>query len=111
MNTANRSRRNEAAVHKFLRHALSRDDVGVPKLEMMARAAGLLGEGQSITHIKAFQRAKKSLGIRSRRTGFGARSEWRWQLPRQNEASIELESGRARERRAPSRRLGIYFLA
>ena len=69
---------------------------------MMARTAGLLGERQSITHIKAFKRAKKSLGIRSRRTGFGARSQWLWQLPRQcDPAPIKTDSGAARERRGP----------
>ena len=91
----------ETKVTQFLRDSLAEDAVGVPKLEMMARAAGLLGEGQSITHIKAFQRAKKSLGITSRRTGFGARSQWRWQLPRQSEGSIKTDSPTARERRGP----------
>jgi hypothetical protein len=36
----------EAAIAKFLRDALARDDVGVPTLEVMARRAGLLGEHQ-----------------------------------------------------------------
>jgi hypothetical protein len=49
-------RRNETAVAEFLRDALARDDVGVPKLESMARAAGLLGEDQLITHAKLFRR-------------------------------------------------------
>jgi hypothetical protein len=44
--------------------------------------------------------AKKSLGIRSRRTGFGARSQWLWQLPRQSDpAPIKAEA--AQERRGP----------
>ena len=75
------SRRSQALVTEFLRNVLTVDAVGVP----------------SITHIRVFQRAKKSLGIRSRRAGFGARSEWRWQLPR--ESSIKTDSGMARERR------------
>jgi hypothetical protein len=70
----------ETKVTQFLRDALVEDALGVPKLELMARAAGLLGEHQSISHMKAFKRAKKSLGIRSLRAGFGARSQWRWQL-------------------------------
>ena len=57
----------------------------------------MLGERQSITHIKVFKRAKR--GIRSRRAGFGARSQWRWQLPRQSEGSLKTDSGTARERR------------
>jgi hypothetical protein len=73
------------------------DNSSTHKLEVMARGAGLLG--QSITHIRVFKRAKKSLGIRSFRAGFGARSEWRWQLPRQSEGSIKTHSGTARERR------------
>jgi hypothetical protein len=91
----------ETKVTQFLRDALAEDALGVPKLEVMARAAGLLGERQSITHIKVFKRAKKSLGIRSLRAGFGARSQWRWQLPRQSEGSLKTDSGTARERRGP----------
>jgi hypothetical protein len=74
-------RRSEALVTEFLGDALALGALGVPELEARARAAGLLGESQSITHIRVFKRAKKSLGIRSLRAGFGARSQWRWQLP------------------------------
>ena len=91
----------EAIVTKFLRNALAVDAVGVPELDEKARAKGLLGERQSITTAKVFKRAKKSLGIRSLRAGFGARSQWRWQLPRQSEGSPETDSGSARERRGP----------
>jgi hypothetical protein len=91
----------EAIVTKFLRDALAVDAVGAPELDEKARAKGLLGERQSITTAKVFKRAKKSLGIRSRRTGFGARSQWRWQLPRQSEGSLKTDSGTARERRGP----------
>jgi hypothetical protein len=48
----------------------------------MARTAGLLGEGQRITHAKVFKKAKKSLGIRSVRNGFGDGGEWLWRLER-----------------------------
>jgi hypothetical protein len=95
------SRSLEAVVAEFLRDVLAGDALGVHKLEVMARGAGLLGEHQSITHIRVFKRAKKSLGIRSFRAGFGARSEWRWQLPRQSEGSPKTDSGTARERRGP----------
>jgi hypothetical protein len=43
------SRRSEVLVTEFLRDALAPDSLGVPELEAMARAKGLLGEGQSIT--------------------------------------------------------------
>src|ERR1700704_4658237 len=55
----------EAHVVKFLRAALRERARAVNKLELKARAAGLLGEGQRITHAKVFKKAKKSLGIRS----------------------------------------------
>jgi hypothetical protein len=93
-------RLSEAVVTEFLRDALAVDAVGVPELDEKARAKGLLGQRQSITHTRAFKRAKKSLGIRSLRAGFGARSRWRWQL-RQSEGSVKTDSGSARERRAP----------
>src|SRR4029077_21140740 len=48
------------------------------------------------------KRAKKSLGIRSRRTGFGAGSQWLWELPRQTDpAPVKKESEAAQERRIP----------
>jgi hypothetical protein len=95
----NMRRRSEVLVTEFLRGALAVDALGVPELEARARATGLLGQCQSITHIKVFKRAKRSLGIRSVRTGFGARSRWLWQLPQQSEASIEPELGPFSERR------------
>jgi hypothetical protein len=73
----------EALVTEFLRDALAVDSLRVPELEAMARSAGLLGEGQRITHAKVFKKAKKSLGIRSVRNGFGDAGEWLWQLERQ----------------------------
>jgi hypothetical protein len=85
----------------FLRDSLAGGALAVTELDARARAAGLLGERQSITHIRVFKRAKKSLGIRSLRAGFGARSQWRWQLPRQSEGSLKTDSGTARERRGP----------
>ena len=96
----------EAAIAKFLRDALARDDVGVPTLEVMARRAGLLGEHQRITHAKLFRAAKKNLGIRSRRAGFGARSHWLWQLPRQNKTSLKPEPG-PEQRATPEPRFPI----
>jgi len=53
----------------------------VTRLEAMARAAGLLGKQQQIQHAKAFKKAKRSLGIRSVRAGFGSTGKWAWLLP------------------------------
>jgi hypothetical protein len=79
------TRAREAVAADFLRKALAAKAVGAPQLDMMARVAGLLGEGQSITHAKVFRQAKKSLGIRSIRDGFGAGGGWAWELPRRSE--------------------------
>jgi hypothetical protein len=70
----------EGVAAEFLRDVLAGRALGVPKLEAMARTAGLLGEGQRITHAKVFKKAKKSLGIRSVRNGFGDAGEWLWRL-------------------------------
>jgi hypothetical protein len=78
-------RAREAVAAELLRKALAAKAVGVPQLDMMARAAGLLGEGQNITQAKVFRQAKKSLGIRSVRDGFGAGGGWAWELPRRSE--------------------------
>ena len=67
---------------EFLGDALALGALGVAELEARARAAGLLGEGQRITHVKVFKKAKKSLGIRSVRNGFGDGGEWLWRLER-----------------------------
>jgi len=67
-------------VAEFLRKGLAKGPVLVSGLEVMARAAGVLGIYQRITHAKLFKRAKKSLGIRSVRTGFGSGGEWFWLL-------------------------------
>jgi hypothetical protein len=95
----------EVAIAKFLRDALAGNEVGVTNLEAMARGAGLLGENQRITNAKLFRAAKKTLGITSRRAGFGAGSRWLWRLPPQNETSAQRERGSersaAREPRVP----------
>ena len=79
------TRAREAVAAEFLRKALAGKPLGVPQLDMMARAAGLLGERQRITDAKPFRRAKISLGIRSVRDGFGAGGGWSWELPRDPE--------------------------
>jgi hypothetical protein len=74
------NRSHSVEVAEFLRGTLAGRAVGVPNVEAMARAAGLLGEDQRITHAKAFKTAKKSLGIRSVRNGFGSAGAWLWLL-------------------------------
>jgi hypothetical protein len=75
--------RPEILVVKFLQMKLARGPVGVSDLEAVARTARLLGEGQRITDAKLFKRAKKSLGIRSVRSGFASAGEWFWLLDKQ----------------------------
>ena len=92
----------EAVVSEFLRDALAVHAVGVPEIDKKARAKGLLGERQSITTAKVFKRAKKSLRITSRRSGFGAHSQWLWQMPqRQKESSVDMRPEPAPVRRVP----------
>jgi hypothetical protein len=71
------------AVAEFLRHSLQGGALGVPELEAKARTAGLLGKDQRITHAKPFKQVKKSLGIKSVRSGFGSSGEWVWLLDEQ----------------------------
>jgi hypothetical protein len=68
-------------VEAFFRGVLNDGAVAVAELEARARAAGLLGEMQRVTDAKVFKRAKKEVGITSRRDGFGRGGEWFWALP------------------------------
>jgi hypothetical protein len=68
---------------EFLRKELANGPVLASELEAAARAAGLLSREQRIGDTKAFKRAKKSLGIRSVRNGFGSAGEWFWLLETQ----------------------------
>jgi len=65
----------------FLQTALASGMANVPELEILARAAGLLGEHQRISQSKQFKRAKITLGIQSVRQGFGPAGGWAWVLP------------------------------
>ena len=78
------SRAHAGIVTEFLLNVLAGGSIGVPQLEAMARSAGLLSEGQRITHAKVFKQAKKSLGIRSVRSGFGSGGAWTWVLDQQS---------------------------
>jgi hypothetical protein len=72
---------NAVAVADFLQRALVGGAQDVTQLQEMARTAGLLGKQQQIQHAKAFKKAKRSLGIRSIRDGFGSKGKWAWLLP------------------------------
>jgi hypothetical protein len=74
----------------FLQGVLAgRGIVPLHDFEIPARDAGLLGPHQSITDSKTFKAAKKTLGIRSVRTGFGKGGWWGWALP-SPETSVEI---------------------
>ena len=75
--------RSSSPIVDFLQRSLVGGAVGVPELEVKARAAGLLGERQQIQHAKAFKKAKKALGIQSIRNGFGSGGKWKWLMPPQ----------------------------
>jgi hypothetical protein len=75
--------RSSSPIVDFLQRSLVGGAVGVPELEVKARAAGLLGERQQIQHAKAFKKGKKALGIQSIRNGFGSGGEWKWLMPQQ----------------------------
>ena len=81
---------------EFLRKGLAPGPVLVSDLEAKARAAGLLVDAQRITHAKPFKSAKKSLGIKSVRNGFGSKGEWRWLL---ETPSTRLTSAAGQSRR------------
>jgi hypothetical protein len=65
----------------FLESALAAGAVPVAELEERARTAGLLGKHNHIGDVKKFKSAKRRLGVKSRRDGFGRGGEWLWQLP------------------------------
>ena len=69
-----------AVVTDFLQRTLAGGALDVTQLEAVARAAGLLGKRQQIQHAKTFKKAKRFLGIRSVRAGFGSTGKWAWLL-------------------------------
>jgi hypothetical protein len=68
-------------VAAFLQEILANGPVAVAEIEGKARDACLLGAHQEVSGAKLFKRAKKILGIKSRRVGFGAAGDWLWELP------------------------------
>jgi hypothetical protein len=75
-------------VAAFLKDVLGAGGIGVTELEILARAAGLLDAHQRITHAKLFKSAKKELGIRSVRNGFGTAGQWQWLLDKQKSPRV-----------------------
>jgi hypothetical protein len=71
----------DVRVAEFLRHVLAGGAVAVAELEAKARAAGILGERQTVTNSKLFKAAKAALRIHSDRIGFGRGAVWFWALP------------------------------
>jgi hypothetical protein len=65
----------------FRQGLLASGPAAVTEIEARARAAGLLGDRQDISHAKRFKHAKAALGIASIRQGFGRDGEWAWALP------------------------------
>jgi hypothetical protein len=97
------------AITDFLNRALADGALAVGELEAKARAAGLIGERQQIRHAKAFKKAKKALGIRSVRDGFGSGGKWAWLMPPRatqmttgSTANSELDSKRQHSAFAPA---------
>jgi hypothetical protein len=68
-------------IESFLKQALAGGEKTVIALQEKARAAGLLGERQTITDSKSFRSAKAALGVRSHRIGFGRGAIWFLVLP------------------------------
>jgi hypothetical protein len=77
----NAARGHAGAEALFLRDVLLDGALAVDELDAKARAVGLLGPHQRVGDSKSFRRAKKALGIRSVRVGFGVEGQWSWALP------------------------------
>ena len=88
---------NAASVADFLQRTLVAGAIDVTQLEAEARAAGLLGKRQQIQHTKAFKKAKKCLGIRSIRDGFGSKGKWAWLLPAKPVKPAKKEADHTRD--------------
>jgi hypothetical protein len=75
--------RSSATAADFLRRSLAGGALTASELEVKARGEGLLGERQQLQNAKAFKTAKRLLGIKSARHGFGKAGVWTWRLPLQ----------------------------
>jgi hypothetical protein len=92
----------------FLQTALTSGTANVSALEILARAAGFLGEHQRISQSKQFKRAKITLGIQSVRQGFGPGGGWAWVLPPPANASASEAKPKEPVIRAEPERGPIY---
>jgi len=88
-------------VAEFLQQSLADGAIDVSELEAMARGAGLLGKRQKIQHSKTLKMAKKSLGIRSIRDGFGSKGKLAW-FCRRSRLSPQRRSRIAKRTRTPA---------
>jgi hypothetical protein len=66
---------------EFLRNALADGGMMVIELERKARIAGLLKTGQPVSQCRSFRDAKRELGVKSDRKGFGKDAKYHWRLP------------------------------
>jgi AAA domain len=71
----------QVEAENFLRDVLSAGDTLTEDVECAARAAGLLGTVQRIGHNKTLRKARESLGVISRREGFGPGAKYYLRLP------------------------------
>jgi hypothetical protein len=86
----------------FLSTILASGAIPVDDLQTKARAAGLLSARQRITDAKLFKRAKRTLGIKSVRFGFGAAGEWFWTMPAPSGSEVEGLASRASTEPSPA---------
>jgi len=68
-------------VVEFLRNALADGGMMVIELEAKARIVGLLKTGQPVSQCRPFRDAKRELGVKSDRKGFGKDAKYHWRLP------------------------------
>ena len=66
---------------EFLRNVLADGGMMVIELERKARIAGLLKTGQPVSQCRSFRDAKRELGVKSDRKGFGKDAKYHWRLP------------------------------
>jgi putative DNA primase/helicase len=71
----------QSEAENLLRDILSSGEISIEDVEAEARAAGLLGVGQRLGHNKTLRKARESLGVISRREGFGPGAKYYLRLP------------------------------
>jgi putative DNA primase/helicase len=71
----------QSEAENLLRDILSSGEISIEDVEAEIRAAGLLGAGQRLGHNKTLRKARESLGVISRREGFGPGAKYYLRLP------------------------------